>query len=246
MKLLLGLFLSCFLISCSGVRPEGQTEAEVLYKEAQEMYSKKRFIMATEKLNQIRSQYPYSFFAVGAELMQADIYFEQGNYVEAAAAYLLFRDFHPRHEKAAYVTWKIAESYYNQLPETYDRDLTSGIEASRFYKEILTNHAGTEYAQEAKEKIQKVDQLVLSREKYIADFYFKTKVYDSARHRYLSIISRFKDTDLLSYSMARVLLSSYHLKEKEKCEQYYQQFSGLVNKNYQEAFKNAYARCENI
>lgn len=246
MRLIVGLIFSCFLISCSGVRPEGQTEAEVLYKEAQEMFSKKRFIMATEKLNQIRSQYPYSFFAVGAELMQADIYFEQGNFVEAAAAYLLFRDFHPRHEKAAYVTWKIAESYFNQLPETYDRDLTSGIEASRFYKEILTNHPGTEYVEEAQEKISKVDGLVLSREKYIADFYFKTKVYDSARHRYLSIIKRFKDTQLLSYSMARVLLSSYHLKEKDKCNQFYQQFSGQVDSVHMKAFEAAYERCQKI
>jgi outer membrane protein assembly factor BamD len=246
MKLIFSLFLVSFLFSCSGTRPEGQTEAEVLFKEAEDMYAKKRYIMATEKLNQIRSQYPYSFYAVGSELMQADIYFEQGNYVEAAAAYLLFRDFHPRHEKAAYVVWKIAESYYFQLPKTYDRDLTSGIEASRFYREILSNHSKTEYAQEARTKINEIDQRILSREKYIADFYFKTKVYDSARHRYLIIIDRFKDEDLRSYSMARVLMSSYHLKEREECEQFYQKFSSQVNQKHEREFKDAYSRCTKI
>lgn len=246
MKYFLSLLCVCFLISCSGTRPEGQTEAEVLFREAEDMFSKKRYIMATEKLNQIRSQFPYSFYATGAELMQADIFFEQGNYVESAAAYLLFRDFHPRHEKSAYVTWRVAESYYLQLPKTFDRDLTSGLEAIRFYREILANHSKTEFAKGAKSKISEIDGLVVSREKYIADFYFKTKVYDSARHRYLSIIERFKDEDLRSYSMARVIESSYHLKDKESCESYYQKFLSQISKKHEDKLKTAYTSCSKI
>ena len=87
-----------------------------------------RYLLATEKLNQLKNQYPYSFYATPSELMLADILYKQENYVEAAASYLLFKEFHPKHEKIAYVIYKIAESYYEQIPETYDRDLQPAFE----------------------------------------------------------------------------------------------------------------------
>jgi outer membrane protein assembly factor BamD len=80
------LVLSLLVISCATKRPQGQTEAEVLFKEAKELIGKSRYIQATEKLNAIRSQYPYSFYATHAELLQADILFAQENYAESAAA----------------------------------------------------------------------------------------------------------------------------------------------------------------
>jgi outer membrane protein assembly factor BamD len=83
--------------SCASKRPQGTTEAEVLFKEAKDLISKSRYIQASEKLNSLRSQYPYSFYATHAELLQADILFAQENYAESAAAYILFRDFHPKH-----------------------------------------------------------------------------------------------------------------------------------------------------
>ena len=116
------LILLFIFVSCSTDKPEGKTEAEILYKEAQELMEAERFILATEKLNQIKTQHPYSFYATPAELLQADVLFLQENYIEAAAAYLLFRDFHPRHEKIAYVVFRIAESYYKQITDTIDRD----------------------------------------------------------------------------------------------------------------------------
>jgi outer membrane protein assembly factor BamD len=125
----LKLIILVFIVAaCSSDKPKGRTEAEVLFKEAEELVEAERFILATEKLNAIKTQHPYSFYATPAELMQADILYEQESYVESAAAYLLFRDFHPRHEKIAYVIFRIAESFYKQIPDTIDRDLESALE----------------------------------------------------------------------------------------------------------------------
>jgi outer membrane protein assembly factor BamD len=124
------LSFSLIVISCATKRPTGSTEAEVLFKEAKDLISKSRYIQATEKLNSIRSQYPYSFYATHAELLQADILFSQENYAEAASAYILFRDFHPKYTELGYVIFRISESFYRQLPSTYDRDLSAGIEES--------------------------------------------------------------------------------------------------------------------
>ncbi len=195
MKLLKSLIIlsSLLIISCATKRPDGATEAEVLYKEAQDLVSKSRFIQATEKLNTLRSQFPYSFYATHAELMQADILFSQENYAEAAAAYILFRDFHPKYEQMGYVVFRISESFYRQLPDTFDRDLSSGIEAIKYFNELLSTYPGTEYAKDAKPRIEQIENMLEKKEIYIADFYFKTNDFIAAKSRYEEILKSLKN-----------------------------------------------------
>lgn len=243
MRLLLVTFCLA-LFSCSTPRPAGKTEAEVLYKEAQDLIKESRYILATEKLNTIRSQYPYSFFATHAELLQADILFQQESYVESAAAYILFKDFHPKHTKKAYVTWRIAESFFAQIPDTYDRDLSAAHEAVKYYQELLNFHEKSEYTEGGLEKIKLAQNMILDKEKYIGDFYFKTKVFDAARYRYLSIIDSFRNApSLLAHSMIRVIESSHKLKDKDSCIKYYAKYKELIEQSQLKKLGSAYDNC---
>ncbi len=187
------LSFSLVVISCATKRPAGSTEAEILFKEATDLISKSRFIQATEKLNSIRSQYPYSYYATSAELLQADILFSQENYAEAASAYILFRDFHPKYTELGYVIFRISEAFYRQLPSTFDRDLSAGIEAIKYYNELIQNYPATEYVKEAQARINQIEEMVEKKEIYIADFYFKTKDFEAAKARYEEILKTLKN-----------------------------------------------------
>ena len=213
MKFVKFLLLSLILlsISCATKRPEGQTEAEVLFKEANDLVGKSRYIQATEKLNAIRSQYPYSFYATGAELMQADILFSQENYAESAAAYILFRDFHPKYEKLSYVVFRISESFYRQLPATYDRDLSAGVEAIKYYEELMSTYSTTEYVKDAQSRINLINDMLEKKEIYIADFYFKTKDYFAAKSRYEEILVTLKNESERPRIMTRIVESEEKL-----------------------------------
>lgn len=219
--------------SCASEKPSGKTEAEVLYKEAKILMEDERYLLATEKLQSLKNQYPYSYYATPAELMLADILFLQESYSDAAAAYVLFRDFHPKHEKIPYVIFKTAESYYKQIPDTFDRDLDSATEAIRYYSELLSKYPNSVEVKEGKRKIRKAKRMLENKEKYIADFYFKTEVYSAARWRYLDILENFKSKKLRRHSMFRVIESSYFLKEYDKCFTY--------AKSYKEELKNTHA-----
>lgn len=242
-KFLISLFI-ILLASCASEKPKGKTEAEVLYKEAKNLIKDERYILATEKLNNLKNQYPYSYYATPAELLYADILYLQENYVEAAAAYLLFRDFHPKHEKIAYVVFKIAESYHNQLPDTFDRDLESAVEAIKYYQEILTKYGSSGYLKDSKEKITKAKSMLENKEKYVADFYFKTEVYDAARWRYLDILTNFQSKKLRSHSMQRVILSTYYLKEYEKCISFSNNYSQHLNESDMKVVKEYSSYCK--
>lgn len=244
MKAVFFLILVLTFSSCSTDKPEGKTEAEILYKEAQELMEAERFILATEKLNQIKTQHPYSFYATPAELLQADILFEQENYIEAAAAYLLFRDFHPRHEKIPYVVFKIAESYYKQIPDTVDRDLEPAVEAVKYYQEILQKYSDSSYKQEAESKIQKAHEMLREKDLYIADFYFKTKEFAPARYWYLDILGRHQDPKTVNHAMVRTIKSTAKLKEWKACLDYIEKFYQLVDKGQRKEIKSIKDTCQ--
>jgi len=208
--------LTLIFLSCATKRPEGSTEAEVLFKEAKALMGKSRYIQATEKLNLLRSQYPYSFYATSAELLQADILFAQENYAEAASAYILFRDFHPKYSELGYVIFRISESFYLQLPSTFDRDLTAGLEAIKYYNELLQNYPNTEYVKEAQSRINQIESMLEQKEIYIADFYFKTKDYFAAKSRYEEILKSLKNEAEKTRIAARIEESQKLLNESEQ------------------------------
>ncbi len=239
------IVLSLFLFSCSSKRPKGETEAEILYKESKALFDDGKYIQATEKLNSLKSEYPYSFYAKHAELMLADVLFSQENYVESASAYLLFREMHPKFENAEHVVWRIAESYFKQLPSTFDRDLSMANEAIKYYQEIIDRFSSGEHHKEAKEKIIRCSDMIQNKEKYIADFYFKTDEFSSARYHYLIILDQFKDNDLRKHSMKRILMASYNLGEFKECKNYYKKFFDDVRGEEKDELKEIYQQCKN-
>ncbi|MCF8058006.1 MAG: outer membrane protein assembly factor BamD [Bacteriovoracaceae bacterium] len=244
MRVLLTIITIAFVLtSCSSPRPKGKTEAEVLYQEASELIDAGRFILATEKLNRIRSKYPYSYYATFAELLGADVLFKQENYAEAAAAYIVFKDFHPKHKKADYVLWKIGESFFKQLPDTFDRDLSSGFEAIKYFKELKRVHKDSEYVKKAEENIGKCEEMIRQKEKYIADFYFKTEVYDAARFRYENIIEVFQEPNVRGHAMVRAIKASVELKDMNYCNQNKGVYSELINSAYKKDLDKALRAC---
>tara|TARA_R110002072_G_scaffold288917_1_gene455354 strand:- start:26141 stop:26920 length:780 start_codon:yes stop_codon:yes gene_type:complete len=238
------LILATFVSSCSTPRPQGATEAEVLFKEANRLKEKGRYLLAIERLNTIRSKYPYSYYSTHAELLNADILFEQENYAEAAAAYIVFRDFHPKHKERSYVLYRVAESFYYQLPDTFDRDLSPGFEAINYYRELLRIYGDSKYAEDAKSKIQITEELIKKKEKYIADFYFKTDVYDAAKFRYKLILDNFSDSELRQHSISRLLQSTAKLGELKTCKNYYSKFKAEANDNTVEEMDSALDQCK--
>ncbi|MGE3609622.1 MAG: outer membrane protein assembly factor BamD [Bacteriovoracaceae bacterium] len=238
------MILLLLVIACSSDKPKGKSEAEMLYKEAEELIEAERFILATEKLNLIKTQHPYSFWATPAELLQADVLFKQENYIEAAAAYLLFRDFHPKHEKIAYVVYKIGESYFKQIPDTIDRDLEPAVESIKYFDEVIQKYPDTSYKQDAEKKIAEAKGMLREKDQYIADFYFKTKEYGAARYWYLDMIQNHEDEKTRKHAMARTIMATYHLKEWQPCLDYIEKYYQEVDKKLHKEIKSMKNECE--
>lgn len=238
------LVLLLIVAACSSDKPKGRTEAEVLFKEAEELVKAERFILATEKLNSIKTQHPYSFYATPAELLQADVLYMQESYVEAAAAYLLFRDFHPRHEKIPFVIYRIAESFYKQIPDTIDRDLEPALESIKYYNEVVMKYSDSSYKKKAESRIAKAKDMLRQKDQYIADFYFKTDQFSPARYWYLDILDNHKDKKTRDHAMLRTIMATSKLKEWQTCLDYIEKFYQMVDKGSHSEIKSIKTKCK--
>lgn len=184
------LITTGFIFSCSTTEKNLNT-AEGLFAYAKEFQDAERYEVALTKYADVRNKFPYSSLATEAELAIADVHYLRESYPEAEVAYQNFRDLHPKHAKSDYVLYRIAMSYYMQLPETIDRDLSVGKDAIYHFGELLKLYPKSEYVAEARSKRDDIYSRLAQKELYIADFYFRQEKYASALRRYESTLQKF-------------------------------------------------------
>lgn len=214
MKLLFILIFLNLLFSCASDEKNADTP-EAAFKIAKEFDDDEKYHIAISRYTDVKNKFPYSSYATDAELAIADVHFKSEEYEEAQISYQNFRELHPRHPKIDYVIFRIGLSYFQQLPETIDRDISLAKDAIYSFSELLKKYPNSGYAAEAKDYRKKSQTMLNEKELYIADFYFKQKEFDSALLRYVSSFKKYPDTDLQARSLAGAIRSSAKLFDEE-------------------------------
>ncbi len=196
------LFLT-LLFSCSTAEVNPDDPAS-LAKDAEAYIDSNRYVIALERLQELKNRHPYSSQAIEAHLRIADVYFLQENFPEAAATYEAFRDLHPKHPKVAYAMYRAALSYYNDIPGNHARDLTPAFKAQDSFNEFLRQFPSNEFTADAKEKLVESRNAIADKEIYIGDFYYRRDEWESAKSRYLKVVNFYNDTQSLKHAEDRV------------------------------------------
>lgn len=181
----LALALGLGTTACGGKSGAGAVEYSV---SAQKNYDKglkeldnKDWVAAAKYFGFIKSRFPYSKYAVLAELRLADAEFGAEQYLEAIDSYRLFIKFHPTHEMVAngYASYRIGEGYYKQLsgdfwlfPPSYEKDQSSTEDAANELKTFLDKYPDSPYRAKAKEILVKVGKRLADHEWYVARYYW--------------------------------------------------------------------------
>lgn len=92
---------------------EYSVNAQTNYEKGRKELDRQDWITATSYFSFITSRFPYSKYALLAELGLADVQFGAGHYLDALAAYRLFMKLHPNHDlvENGYVSFRAGESY---------------------------------------------------------------------------------------------------------------------------------------
>ena len=158
--------------------------AQKNYDKGMKELERQDWIAASKYFGFIKSRFPYSKYAVLAELRLADAEFGAEQYLEAIDSYRLFIKFHPTHEMVAngYASFRIGEAYYKQLPTdfwlfppSYEKDQSSTEDAANELKSFLDKYPDSPYRDKSKEILVKVGKKLADHEWYVARYYWDRK-----------------------------------------------------------------------
>ena len=148
----------------------------------------------------VKSKFPFSKYAVLADLAVADTQFARGNYTEAIDAYKSFARLHPTHEKVedGYVAFKVGESYFKDMPDdvwllppSYEKDQSAVIDALRELDDFRKKFPDSPYIKKATELRRQVLQRLVDHEVYVARFYLHLDHPKAAAMRLEGAIKRY-------------------------------------------------------
>lgn len=219
LKFLPFLLVFSGLVACSSLDKKSDTP-EGAFALAEEFDKDERYEEALRRYNEVKNKFPYSNFATKAELAIADVYYKQESYPEAQVSYQAFRELHPKHPQIDYVMFRIALSYYNQLPSSLDRDLTVAQDVITSFDDVLKRFPSSQYAKESGEKRLETLKMLAGKEEYIADFYFKREMFDSALARYEDLISKYPKVGFDEKALYGAALSANKIGDSFKAQKY--------------------------
>jgi outer membrane protein assembly factor BamD len=181
------------LTGCSYFQSQRVESAEELASKGMEYFDDEDYDDALKTFTILKEHYPYSRYAILAELKVADAHFHRQEYPEAIAAYEYFARLHPKNEAVPYVFFQIGTSHYEQLCSS-DRDQTETHKAILAFDRLLKAHPGSAYTEKAKERITTCRELLAEHELYVGRFYYKSKHYKAALGRFQGVLDHFHDT----------------------------------------------------
>jgi outer membrane protein assembly factor BamD len=216
------MLLATIVSACSSFDEIDTSTAEGAFKLGEKYDKDERYEEAISQFSTVKNKYPYSRLATDAELRIADIYFKREEFIEAQSAYQTFKEMRPSHPRADYVTYRLALSFFKQLPPTIDRDLGVADRAILYFDEVTQSYPDSKHAKDAREHKKKALKMLAEKEFYVAEFYFIRDHWESALGRFEDLMVRYPGLGLDAKALYGAAVSAYRLKDMSKAKTHYQ------------------------
>ncbi|GJE26319.1 outer membrane protein assembly factor BamD [Methylobacterium organophilum] len=197
--------LTLGLGGCDGFDPTGlfaekyepkviaDTPADKLYSEGLAKMEDRDYEAATKSFEQLDKQYAYSDWSRKALLMTAYSNYEGQKYDDAISASKRYLQRHPASKDAAYAQYLMAMSQYKQIPDV-TRDQERSERALQALQELVQRYPTSEYAADAKAKIQITRDQLAGKEMEVGRFYLEKRNFPAAINRFRNVVSQYQTT----------------------------------------------------
>ena len=194
MKRILTITVISLLVfsSCAWLEPKEEKSIQELAGSGMDEFKKENYKTAIEHFEKLRDWYPFSKYAILAELKIADSYYKLKNYEEAIFAYEEFLNLHPRNEATSYVIYQTGLCYFEQI-DSVDRDQTTAQKALDIFKKLIKQFPENTYANKARVKVNKCLKSLAGHELYVGLFYYNSKRYKAALSRFEAVLTNYPD-----------------------------------------------------
>jgi outer membrane protein assembly factor BamD len=181
------------------------TPVEQLYNNGVDALHDKRYATAIIQFELVQQNFPYSTWAVNAQLMEGYTQYLQNKYTEAIGTLDRFIQLHPTHRDVAYAYYLRALSYYEQIGDI-ERDQSGTDQAMVALQEVVTRFPDSAYARDARLKIDLCRDHLAGKEMEIGRWYQRQNLNTAAIGRFQRVVDNFQTTNHVPEALSRLTM----------------------------------------
>ena len=230
------LLLILNLVSCSkkeekvSLIKEKNLEMQMIeaYNEGLKEFNKGDVFFAAKKFNEVELLYPQSIWAPRSTLMAAYVWYSQLYFNDAIFELERFLDKYKNHPNTDYAYYLLGICHYNQIIDE-KKDLGEILKAKTYFTMLINEFPNTDYAEDAQFKLELIEEVLASKELYLANYYFDREKWIPAMNRYKKIVNQYDTTIYVEEALYRLVELNYKLGLVNEAKKY----TALLGYNYQ-------------
>ena len=177
---------------------------EQLYSEATNRLERKRYVEAIALFEEVERQHPYSSWARRSMLMKAFARYQTNEYDEAVESLDQFIQLHPGNKDAPYAYYLKAMCFYEQISDV-GRDQENTDSAVAALNDVIRRYPNSEYARDARLKLDLTYDHLAGKEMYVGRFYLKQNKHIAAINRFKYVVENYGTTSHVPEALHRLV-----------------------------------------
>lgn len=177
---------------------------ELLYATGADRMDRHQWTQAVQYFQEVERQHPYSEWSRRSILMQAFAHYEANNYADAIADADRFIQLYPGNPSAAYAHYLKAVCYFEQIVDV-GRDQAATGQALDALRDVVLRYPHTEYAEDARLKIDMVNDQLAGKEMNIGRYYLRAGDTLAAIGRFRTVVDKYQTTSHTPEALYRLV-----------------------------------------
>jgi len=188
-----------------------------IYSAAREELDDKNYQKAIGYYEKLESRYPYGRFAQMAQIETAYAYWKDGEVAQALAACERFIKLHPDHSSVDYAYYLKGRINFNEdlglmgylaPKDMTERDPQAAREAFDAFRELVTRFPQSQYAADARARMNYLVNSLASAEVNVAEYYLRRGAYVAAVNRAQFALINYPEAPAIERAL-KVLVKAY-------------------------------------
>ena len=167
---------------------------EVLYNNGLDALNAQRYKTAVDQFDAVEQNYPYSSWAVNAQLMHGYAEYLQNHYTESIGALDRYIQLHPAARDVSYAYYLRALSYYEQISDIA-REQRGTEQAMAALQDVVNRFPDSAYGRDARLKIDLCRDHLAGKEMEVGRFYEGQHMYEAAVGRFQRVVDTYQTTN---------------------------------------------------
>ena len=224
-----------FFVSCTkdkdktSIIKEENIEMQMIesYKQGLVLFSEGDVLIAAKKFNEAELLYPQSEWAPKSALMAAYSYYSQDYYGDAIYELERFIKTYSFDERIPYAHFLLAICHYEKVVDE-KKDLDPLLKAEEKFKFIIKNYPETDFALDAKFKLDLIYDILASKEMYLGRYYIKKEKWVAAINRFKTVVNDYETTIYVEEAIHRLVEIYFKVGLTDQSKKY----ANLLGYNY--------------